>query len=46
MIDKLSITVHGFPLPMLTSLSVDEIFLPRYMNCNLGECNCYSIAYK
>ena len=29
---NLSITVHTFPVRMLTSLSVDEILLPKYMN--------------
>ena len=32
MINNLSITAHTFPMCMLTSLSVDEILLPRYMN--------------
>ena len=32
MIDNLSITVHAFPMSMLTWLSVEEILLPRYLN--------------
>ena len=32
MIDNLLITVHAFAWNMLTSLSVDEILLPRYVN--------------
>ena len=32
MIDTLSIAFHAFDRYMLTSLSVDEIFLPRYLN--------------
>ena len=31
MIDNLSITVHTFPLRMQKSLSIDEIFLLRYV---------------
>ena len=31
-IDKLSIAVYVFPMHMLTSLSVDEILLSRYLN--------------
>ena len=31
MIDSLSITVHAFPMHILTSLSVDEMWLPRYV---------------
>ena len=34
MIDYLSIAVHSFPMHILTSLSVDEISLPRYVNCS------------
>ena len=33
MIDNLPIAVHAFPMRMLTSLSVDEILLPKYVNC-------------
>ena len=32
MIDNLSIAVHAFSVRMLTSLSVDELLLPRYVN--------------
>ena len=32
MIDSLSVAVHALPMCMLTSLSVDEILLLRYMN--------------
>ena len=32
MIDILSIAVHPYPMCMLTSLSVDEIFLLKYVN--------------
>ena len=32
MIDNLSIAVHPFPMRILTSLSIDEILLPRYVN--------------
>ena len=32
MIDNLLITVHAFAKDMLTSLSVDEILLPGYVN--------------
>ena len=32
MINNLSISVHAFTRHMLTSLSVDEILLLRYMN--------------
>ena len=32
MVDNLLIMVHVLPMRMLTSLSVDEILLPRYMN--------------
>ena len=32
MVDNLSIVVHALPMHILTSLSVDEILLPRYMN--------------
>ena len=32
MIDSLLIVVHVFTMRMLTSLSVDEILLPRYVN--------------
>ena len=31
-IDNSSIAFHAFAMRMLTSLSVDEILLPRYMN--------------
>ena len=34
MVDNLSIVVYALPIHMLTSLSVDEILLPRYMNCS------------
>ena len=34
MIDNLSIALQDFALCMLTSFSVDEILLPRYMNCS------------
>ena len=32
MIDNLSIPVHALPMCLLTSLSVDEILLPKYVN--------------
>ena len=32
MVDNQSITVHDFSMHMLTSLSVDKILLPRYVN--------------
>ena len=32
MVVNQSIALHVFPTRMLTSLSVDEIWLPRYMN--------------
>ncbi len=32
MVVNLSIADHAFPMLLLTSLSVDEILLPRYMN--------------
>ena len=32
MVDCLSIGVHTLPMSMLTSFSVDEILLPKYMN--------------
>ena len=32
MMDKLSIAFHAFPVCRSTSLSVDEILLPRYVN--------------
>ena len=32
MVEKLSIAVYSLPMRMLTSLSVDEIFLLRYVN--------------
>ena len=31
-VNNLSIAVHAFPVHKLTSLSVDEILLPRYVN--------------
>ena len=31
-VDNVSIAVHGLPMFMSTSISVDEILLPRYMN--------------
>ena len=34
LISILSIAVHGYPTSMLTSLLVDEILLPRYINCS------------
>ena len=34
MIINLSIVVHAFPMHMMTLLSVDEILLPRYVNCS------------
>ena len=39
MIDNLSIVVHAFTEHMLTSLSIEEILLPRYVNLstNLRE---------
>ena len=36
MIDNLSIGVHAFALHMLTSFSVDEILLPRYVNWSIN----------
>ena len=32
MVFHLSIVIHTYPMRILTSLLVDEIFLPRYMN--------------
>ena len=32
MVDKLPIVVHALPIHMLTSLSVDEILLPNYID--------------
>ena len=31
-VDNLSTVVHTLPMRMFTSLSVDEILLPKYMN--------------
>ena len=36
MIDDLFVADHAFPIHVLTSLSVDEILLPRYVNCSTG----------
>ena len=36
MIDNLFIADHNVPMRALTSLSVDEILLPRYVNCSTG----------
>ena len=32
MTNNLPLAAHAFPIPMLTSLAVDEILLPRYVN--------------
>ena len=37
MIDNLLIGVHALALPMLTSLSVDMMLLPRYVVAEKGE---------
>ena len=34
MVDNLLIAVHVFSMHMLTLLSVDEILLPKYVNCS------------
>ena len=34
--DNLFIAYHVFPIRVLTSLSVDEILLSRYVNCSTG----------
>ena len=36
MTDSLFEASHAFPIRVFTSLSVDEILLPRYMNCSTG----------
>ena len=36
MTDNLFVADHAFPIRVLTSLSVDEILLPRYVNCSTG----------
>ena len=36
MTDNLFVANHAFPINVLTSLSVDEILLPRYVNCSTG----------
>ena len=36
MVDNLLITVHAFPTHILTSLSVDEILLPRYVKGSIN----------
>ena len=36
MIDNLSVAVHGFPMCILTLLSVDKILLPRYVNWSIN----------
>ena len=35
MVDNLSIAVNSLYIRMLISLSVDEILLPRYVNCSI-----------
>ena len=35
-VDNLPIVVRAFPMQKMTSLSVDEILLPRYMNWSTG----------
>ena len=37
MVDNLLIAVHDLPMCMLTLLLVDEILLPRYMNCSVND---------
>ena len=37
MIDNLSIAVNAFARCMLTSLSVDEMLLPRYVNRSVNS---------
>ena len=39
MIDNLSIAVQVLPMRLLTSLSVDEILLPAYMNWFTNFCS-------
>ena len=34
--DNLFVAAHAFPIRVLTSLSVDEILLPSYVNCSTG----------
>ena len=51
MIDNLGIAVHSFAMHMLTSLSVDEILLPRYVNTpinfwGLPQCGDGSFLFK
>ena len=36
MTDNLFVADHAFAIRVLTSLSVDEILLPRYVNCSTG----------
>ena len=36
MTDNLFIADNDFPMRALTLLSVDEILLPRYVNCSTG----------
>ena len=36
MTDNLFVASHAFPIRALISLSVDEILLPRYVNCSTG----------
>ena len=36
-VDNLSIAVHGLPMHMLISLSVDKILLPSYFNLSIAE---------
>ena len=33
---NLFVAAHAFPICVLSSLSVDEILLPRYVNCSTG----------
>ena len=44
MIDKLSITIHDFPLRMLTSCSENEILLLRYVNWSTNVLWCIHIV--
>ena len=37
MIDNLSIIVHTFAMRILTSLSIDEIFLPKYVKLSTNS---------
>ena len=36
MTDNLFVADHAFAIRVLTSLSVDEILLPMYVNCSTG----------